>query len=134
MSIETMTDQEKSSALARLCNPHLKAVRAWKRGGYNVYAYSFWDDATFVMHDRDVRSKEEAVRFAVGNLYDPANMALAWRVLNWAIENFSIPSHHFALRAMADDMAFFTLPPADAQRAWLDKILVLAIEAGMVAE
>lgn len=127
MSIETMTDQEKSSALARLCNPHLKAVRAWKRGGYNVYAYSFWDDATFVMHDRDVRSKEEAVRFAVGDLYDPANMALAAKVALWAFETI--------LKDNSDEHRWlFAYNFLKDTRTALNNILKLAIAAGMVTE
>jgi hypothetical protein len=64
------------------------------------------------------------------NLYDPANMALAWRVLSWAQENKLCSLHtliwtHNCLSA--------SMPPAVAQRGWLDKVLELAIEAGMVA-
>jgi hypothetical protein len=55
-------------------------------------------------------------------------MPLAWRVLNWA--------HETALcRDYADGVGkilHFWSPSADAQRAWLDKILELAIEAGLV--
>ena len=62
-------------------------------------------------------------------------MLLAWRVLNWAIDS------DLSARARADVMALFyvdkpsalEMSPAEAQRAWLDKILELAIEAGMVA-
>ena len=73
------------------------------------------------------------------DLYDPANMALAWRVLNWAGANFNkarpgdwrgamYGSRHSAISEWVG------LSPADAQRAWLDRILSLAIEAGMVAD
>ena len=76
------------------------------------------------------------------NLYDPANMALAWRVLNWAseldteIDDYSYP---YVISEAADclfereleDVKMWCLPPADAQRLWLDKILELAIEAGL---
>lgn len=66
------------------------------------------------------------------NLYDPANMALAWRVLNWAGETqFGGNITSRAWNNFWIDMRI--LPPADAQRAWLDKILKLAIEAGLVA-
>jgi hypothetical protein len=54
-------------------------------------------------------------------------MALAWRVLNWA--------HETALcRDYADGVGkilHFWSSPAGAQRAWLDKILELALEAGL---
>jgi hypothetical protein len=67
------------------------------------------------------------------NLFDPAKMALAWRVLNWA-EDYA---HDTSTKLHLGWMGFlpeslFQMKPADAQRAWLDKILELAIEAGMV--
>lgn len=70
------------------------------------------------------------------NLYDPANMALAWRVLNWAgmtqfFEDFS----KWANARMDLTQIVVNgqdLPPDRAQKSWLDKILALAIEAGMV--
>ncbi len=64
-------------------------------------------------------------------LYNPANMALAWRVLNWAFANFVDIWLEETFRAWVPN-PLYTLPPADAQRAWLDKILTLAIEAGML--
>ena len=66
------------------------------------------------------------------NLYAPAHMALAWRVLNWAEDlDMSTPSlnwklFEYPLRTLACES------PGDAQRLWLDKILALAIEAGLV--
>lgn len=110
-----------------------------------IYLQLFSDMAKFRLRGDDVfvsvyphgwyhgMTEDEAWKY-FPNLYDPANMALAWRVLSFAIDNFSIPNHHFALRAMVNDMAFFTMPIAAAQRAWLDKILTLAIEAGMIEE
>ena len=64
-------------------------------------------------------------------------MALAWRVLNWATDidgpwTFAIAKGDFELEGW-----LFSNPiwkKADAQRLWLDKILELAIEAGIVAE
>ena len=83
------------------------------------------------------------------NLYDPANMALAWRVLNWASEQMpketSPPGmvvHTWAGRLHSfwgeshwvgkSKLFIHSMPPADAQRLWLDKVLTLAIEAGLV--
>ena len=72
------------------------------------------------------------------NLYDPANMALAWRVLNWAFNNLpgdTGQSQNFFdflnAREYWEQEFLWSMPPAAAQRAWLDKILQLAIEAGM---
>lgn len=84
------------------------------------------------------------------NLYDPANMALAWRVLNWAMSedmqfvgfvNYGNGWEHKPAEAsshgfseLVEREVDFSLSPADAQRAWLDKILTLAIEAGMLED
>lgn len=80
------------------------------------------------------------------NLYDPANMALAWRVLNWAAtqtktvkaqkgggdESWQESWATFIDDAINGNLDMYSMPPAAAQRAWLDGILGLAIEAGMV--
>lgn len=67
------------------------------------------------------------------NLYDPANMALAWRVLNWAnATRFGGGTTLDQWKWWHDFIADLRLLRAsDAQMAWLDKILQLAIEAGM---
>ena len=79
-----------------------------------------------------------------GELYDPANMHLAWRVLNWACFNEGIsryldynsnphsdyPLH--ILMAYMDEHEIVIKPPAYAQRLWLDKIFKLAVEAGII--
>ena len=68
------------------------------------------------------------------DLYDPANMALAWRVLNWAAAHGITTQINVVYQYKKGDWArMIDLPPADAQRAWLDYILRKAIEAGMVA-
>ena len=72
----------------------------------------------------------------VNNLYDPANMPKAWHALNWANKT------KFGGETTLDQWSWWhnfvadmrLLPPAAAQRAWLDKILSLAIQAGMVQE
>ena len=74
---------------------------------------------------------DEAWKF-FPNLYDPANMALAWRVLNWAYNFLDDQGRETFLRDWWRSLNLFIESPADAQRAWLDKILSLVIEAGMV--
>jgi hypothetical protein len=59
------------------------------------------------------------------DLYAPENMALAWRVLNWAWNDLVI---NFWFK----HMDFGRIPPTEAQAAWLDKILELAIETGLI--
>ncbi len=78
------------------------------------------------------------------DLYLEIHIALAWRVLNWAseqghdIDDYSYP-YYFAqgVEELFDtdveiEHQIWAKPPADAQRLWLDKILELTIEAGLV--
>ncbi len=72
--------------------------------------------------------------YATTNLYQPVFMFLAWRVLNWAMGDRQIQGiADFGLSSEIGPWLWI-MPPAEAQRAWLDKILTLAIEAGMIAE
>ena len=65
------------------------------------------------------------------DLYRPKDMALAWRVLNWAAVTMPQESYYLVpLQGIVLDTE--KLPPPDAQRLWLDKILKLAIEAGLI--
>lgn len=69
------------------------------------------------------------------DLYDPANMSLAFRVLNWASDSRNLR------RSQREELELFLsgredgVPKwwhEDAQRLWLDKIFFMAIEAGIV--
>jgi len=99
--------REKSVLLARVMGMY---VEEWPEG-------QWWIDP-------------DGERNFISNLYDPANMQFAWRVLNWAQQHFD--------RTQRRDLTYtvmrITLPPAQAQAAWLDKVLQLAIEAGLVTE
>jgi hypothetical protein len=67
------------------------------------------------------------------DLYSPANMALAWRVHIWALGNLPDPleyKYYQWFKGIKLKQAPWTL--LDAQRLWLDMILSLAIEAGIV--
>ena len=69
------------------------------------------------------------------NLYYPANMALAWRVQLWAIGGNDIwqEYNHFCKENLTHNSMiapFWCFP--DAQRLWLDEILSMLIEAGLV--
>ncbi len=116
MNIETMSDSEKSVMLARLCgwNVELLGDDVWVSNSDNEYLFS--------------------VRLAAPKyLYNYKWMFLAWRVLNWA-------GSHFRTVDYMEIHNWFWMSqnwranPADAQRAWLDKILTLAMAAGMVTE
>ena len=100
MHLDEMTDEEKSVLLARAMK-----------------------ESMFPGKYLSVMSPE----FKPINLYDPANMALAWRVLNWAFESLPVQGEFFYAVS-----TWVQQPPAIAQRQWLDKILTLAIKAGIV--
>ncbi len=132
-----MNDQEKSVLLAR-------AMGWW-------FDYGFADEGKLPM----VYSPDFGL-ICVGqntfrenympDLYLPENMALAWRVAEWAWEN--LPTDEVghrtkkynvyvetSLRSMFRAFWLRTIKPDlgnTAQRLWLDKILELAIEAGLV--
>lgn len=67
---------------------------------------------------------------------DPANMALAWRVGIWAGDNLPKQSvtalNDFWLRKDTYPYEVFMWYEPEAQRLWLDRILQLAIDEGMV--
>ena len=75
------------------------------------------------------------IPFGLPNFYNESQMATAWRVLNWAMEN--IPKFKGRLEETflrIGVLPYFQLDPNVAQRAWLDEILKLADETGMLEE
>lgn len=128
MNVNDMSDQEKSNSLCNLC-------------GWSIVEFmQHYDYRLMDANDNEIESFPDWYQTDgdMPDLYNPANMALAWRVLNWASEQQGIYHKfmHWWFRQNSDlDMLggyLFDLEPEDAQRAWLDKILSLAIEAGML--
>lgn len=124
MNIDNLTDQEKSVMLARamgLSEPrYLSSSQVW------------------IIENNNRPNLSVYVSPKKFDLYDPANMALAWWVLNWAYAQKHWYKKHLGLmgdvlydKFWSDD-TFFELSPTDAQRLWIDQILSLAIEAGIV--
>lgn len=107
--IEGLSDREKSVLLA-------------KAMGWEVYPGGH------------IALPADTMRSAILSFYDTANMALAWRVLNWAYEceHIEDQGRYFVLLDWLDEAHLHIEAPADAQRLWLDKVLTLAIEAGIV--
>lgn len=127
MNIEQMTDEEKSVALARLMGLEIDEGHRFEMPGDIWGGSDYWGWIT--------------------NFYLPIHMALAWRVLNWALRNeiiyYGLVDWLYATSDNIPDgyktagsnwFSIFFLPPAEAQRIWLDKILSLAIEAGLVED
>lgn len=70
------------------------------------------------------------------NLYHPGDMSLAWRVLNWIMTYPMDTEEAYQFRAKFQLRTNFgellSLSADKAVRFWLDKILELANEAGML--
>lgn len=68
------------------------------------------------------------------DFYDPANMALAWKVLNWAYLQQVEPFRKSFKSWWEWNMPHWLLTwgPEEAQAQWLDKVLGLAIDTGLV--
>jgi len=135
MNISDMNDRQKSVTLA--------ALRGWQVSEHE--------------HEH-VYIKRDEQQFAITlthpfYLYDKELMWLAWDVLNWAgsqvpqevtapggsltISSWTGRLRHFwkeSQWAERGKLFLYSMPPAEAQRLWLDKILSLAIEAGMVKD
>lgn len=111
--IDKLSDQEKSVMLAK----------AMGKSPQNRQAVPDW-----MIEIPGIARNDKELESVVFNLYDPENMALAWRVLNWV--NYTPLSG--AWNVWFYDQLWMWVPPADAQRKWLDKVLELAIEAGLV--
>ena len=138
MNIGELTTEQKSVMLARLMGWRA----AWDENNIEHWAILDRDDEiikswTYHMGDT-LPSAEIADRdfeYFLPDLYRAGNMYLAWRVLNWAAgwiqSEESLGSKlkwHYAI----SDQLRWDLPPTEAQALWLDKVLELAIEAGMV--
>ena len=69
------------------------------------------------------------------DLYHPRNMALAWRGLGWwsSVVDIGDDDIYFQWRGWVDSVLVDDfLGKSEAQAAWLDKVLELAIAAGLV--
>ena len=116
MDLTKLTDQEKSVMLARAMG-----------GGENTFK---WWTIEFAK-EGDIYTHAIPADLVV-NFYDPANMALAWRVLNWAASQREYRQEWSGWMIDCIDANELVEKPAVAQRAWLDHILEMAIEAGIV--
>lgn len=131
MSVSEINAEQKSVMLARLCGwkmedaPRGYPAHVLDETGKNIFPWESFDGDVIGWAGK------------YPNLYDPANMALAWRVLNWAsMQDFEDTNHTWCDvvfdRICVKSLELFDLPPEKAQTQWLDKILELAIEAGRV--
>lgn len=113
--IKELTDKEKSILLAKLIG-YIVPAEGYLPGLWQVVGDGL---GVFVDYPSAI----------VPNLYDAKNFSLAWRVLNW---------WHSQERSLkwywGDLQGWFTKPVDDVIREWLDLVLRLAIDAGLLEE
>jgi hypothetical protein len=86
--------------------------------------HGVWND-----HKIDPLDEARAFRNLCPDLYKEANMALAWRVLNWAEDqtgNFRRAWLNFLPESL------FEMDAQGAQETWLDAVLARAVEACLI--
>ena len=141
-TIDEMTDNQKTCLLVDEMGWRLEFPPDW-----NEYDAPFADivdkDGQEIDVLWDVYPSQQWNKF---NLYNISNMHLAWIVLNWAHEKATHIADPFSLQFDKWYYGFFfgaqkgdefyktlpSLPPAKAQRIWLDRILALLIETGHI--
>lgn len=121
MNLTELSDQEKSVALAKAMGQKPEKI-LYKDYDDTSVTGAYWDGMSYRAHP---------------NLYDPANMAMAWRCHLWAIDvdgpwAFAVAAGDFSYEDWLYRFGIWS--QTDAQRLWLDKILELAIEAGLIEE
>lgn len=144
MEITKLTPQKKSVLLAKAMGWTVETFSTgnyeWRGEQYRAY----WTGPNGEELSADIvgYSEQEAAEVQMVNFYDGANAALAGRILNWAYDTGKSgkPEGHYAMFrsfiAWWDGSQFTAQIPArpfsESQTIWLDKILSLAIEAGLV--
>jgi hypothetical protein len=115
----------------------LAKLRGWEYY-HDIQGYTVWEGGKVIYDGTRGQVAHEPL-----DLHDPVNMALAAKVKQWAFLN---PRLSDMLHWWGEAMTSLTIDnhtrhaprwwileaSGNAQRAWLDKILSLAIEAGMV--
>ncbi len=130
MGIESLNEQQKSVLLAKVMN-WVQQVKSY--GDESVVAIGGQTVATV---DTDLIPDEGLPElYFMPNLYDPANMALAWECHLWmlkreidALNPFKTQKQPY-MKWCKDGFPWIF---KTAQQIWLDRVLELAIAAGLV--
>jgi hypothetical protein len=139
MNIDEMSEQEKSVALARAMGWAVDSVAINPADDNTWFTCIIVDSSGSNIGLKPLgASKVKRLRPMKLNLYDPANMALAWRVLRWwktyCFEKQSPETWQKWADWLQGEFLFPYLGRPDAQRLWLDKILALAIAAEIILQ
>jgi hypothetical protein len=132
MGIDMMTTREKTTLLAWLMGWRVQRYGASVNPRYGRYGLYDANDKFIRRADVPNGIEINPLDHIVPNFYNAKNMALAWRALNWADRTFSHLHTDYDQCALETLGVHSGMLPAEAQAAWLDKILEYAIEAGMI--
>jgi hypothetical protein len=133
MDIDMMTTREKTTLLAWLMGWRVQRYGASANPRYGRYGLYDANDKFIRRADVPNGIEINPLDHIVPNFYNVKNMALAWRVvteINRQWENGEDWADGFF--TWWNDAELWRLTATEAQAAWLDKILELAIEAGMI--
>jgi len=119
MNIEDLHDGQKSIIIVSLMGRLIKDSQNPK-----LYGMQTWQPISYDEPGETVK------KFPVPNFYNPQNMQYAWRVLNW-VWGSRLAEQYLQWRLERDETPE-TMPPNLAVQLWLDKILELANENGMI--
>ena len=138
-----MGDLDKSVVLSKLCGWLYLETRQenGKQSEYVICNYPGQSQPWGIQKEAYSESLNgNAWQRMTKNLYSQENMALAWRVLNWATKNLddkfpnwyddSSGTYGYPITSFVERSEFETWPPEKAQRAWLDLTLEFATKAG----
>jgi hypothetical protein len=119
---EVLDDEEKTMMFVRGCG--------WR---VNIDGYVFDEKDLELYNPWHLEPYDDEQKNIVLDLYDKSNMALAWRVLNWATAHNDADDNVFNVFSQFNNWwGLFQIPAEDAVRLFLDEILILAIESGRV--
>lgn len=118
-----LTDQEKSVKLARAMGWHVIADEHRNRHGTFMIFHTGSDEPLYSTAIIATVKEPDFFNHYCPNLYEPQNMSLAWRVLNWAADRQDILDSCMEDGFMEDIRDWWELPASEAQRLWLDRVL-----------
>jgi len=117
-----MNDQEKSVMLAKAMTD---VGWNWSTDGIPIFMLDLKESRLL---GGIVQSPLAEIEMYVFDLYDPANMSLAKRAIQWGVND--VPG--FSAWLLFLNRAYLILLDDDGFRQALDKLLKLAIESGLV--
>lgn len=141
MSIENLTTQEKSVLLAKAMGWTVETMPTGNYGkrGESYRAYWIKPNGDEKADDVVGYSEKEAIEAQVTEFYRVQNFNEAWRVLGWASDTAADGLDPETANNWINQIDYLLMDrwrnstAEEVQAEWLDKVLELSIEAGLIA-